>query len=69
MDWSRVFEIALTVVLVPSIAWMLKTLVEIKTVLVGTDGQNGIKSDVRRLRDQVDDHEHRLTVAEGKIIP
>lgn len=64
MDWSRVIDIVLTAVILPGVVWGVKTLIEIKTVLIGTDGQNGIRSDVRKIEEKVDHHEHRITVLE-----
>lgn len=55
----------------PILAWMLKTLLdlktamtEIRTTLIGVDGQNGIRSDVRAIKADVEQHERRLTILE-----
>lgn len=64
MDWARILEVTLTVVLLPGFLWGLKTVLEIKTVLIGTDGQNGIRSDVRDLKDKMADLRTRVAILE-----
>lgn len=64
MDWSRVLETVLAAILFPGFLWGLKTVLEIKTVLVGTDGQNGIRSDVKDLKGKMEDVRTRVAVLE-----
>ena len=67
MDWSHIIDIVLTAVILPGVIWGVKTLIEIKTILIGTDGQNGIRSDIKILKDKADDHEHRITIVESRV--
>lgn len=66
MDWGRVLEIGLTVVVIPLIIWNIKTLMEVRTTLFGVGGQNGLRSQVRDLEAASSDHDRRLTILETK---
>lgn len=64
-------EIILTLIVLPFAVWGIKTLLEVKeavgqlrTVLIGMDGQNGMRSVLNDLSTARDDHEHRLTTLE-----
>lgn len=64
-------ELLWAVVLLPLAGWVMVTLLfvknavmELRTVLIGMDGQNGMRSTLNHLETQLTQHEHRLTVLE-----
>ncbi len=64
-------EIVLTLVLIPLAIWGVRTLLDVKEavgqlriVLIGLDGQNGMRSVLNDLSEARTDHEHRLTTLE-----
>lgn len=65
-------EIAVSAILIPLGIWIIRTLLEVekavvqvRTVLIGIDGQNGIRSQIRAVSEQQDVHEHRITLLEA----
>lgn len=61
IDWGRVLEVALVVIMIPAVGWGLKTLLDVrqsvsdlKTALIGIDGANGMRSDIRELKKRVE---------------
>ena len=64
-------ELILAGIALPMIGWVLKTLLdlrtgmtEIRTTLIGVDGQNGIRSVVKGMEEDLAQHERRLTILE-----
>ena len=61
MDWGRVIEALLVPVVLGVLFWGGKTLLDIKAsigelrvTLIGIDGQNGIRGDVKELKARMD---------------
>ena len=64
MDWGRVVEVLLVPVVLGVLFWAVKTLQDVKAgigelrvTLIGIDGQNGIRGDVKELKERVKDLE------------
>ena len=69
-------ELMLAGVALPMIGWVLKTLLdlrtavtEIRTTLIGVDGQNGLRSVVKGMEGDIAQHERRITILEHPGLP
>lgn len=56
-DWGRILETGIAVVILPLLGWMAKGLTEIRIVLVGIDGKNGMRGELKALTLRVDTFE------------